>query len=48
MGCYSPTRYHPNSSISYWPEFRGPPHTEAPIIGAFFAQVADMMRNQPG
>jgi hypothetical protein len=21
---------------------------EAPLIGAFFAQVADMMRNQPG
>ena len=24
------------------------PATEAPLIGAFFAQVADMMRNQPG
>jgi hypothetical protein len=24
------------------------PATEAPLIGAFFAQVADMMRNQLG
>lgn len=24
------------------------PAAEAPLIGAFFAQVADMMRNRPG